>query len=479
LITRDDSRVDAFGYTGQASKLWSGRHALLFGGELFHERIYSRREETNPLTGAIRSPRPLFPDDSRYRTWGLFAQNVFDWSRFRATLGGRLTGINYQTPAAFGLPASSLDFRDLTFHASGLYRAASWLGLHARVGRGFRAPNANDLGALGLNDLGFEIPASEAVPAGALLATTAGENALSSGKALRSLQPERLFNYEVGVQVNVRRVQARAQVFNNELYDPIVRRTLLFPAASPPSSLAGLPVTPIPPTPQQREQGVVTVATALDPRAVKAFVNDGRARYYGVESLTRVQMSSRWSAEANYTFLVGRELNPNRNVRRLPPQQGTVRLRYQPARRWWAEAGITAAGAQERLSGGDLDDERIGAARSRRDIEQFFLGTRISPAISGGVFRPTGETLRQIQDRVLPLGAVINGVRVTSDTVRVPLYTRTAGWATVDFRGGFQVSESFSVNAALLNLLDKNYRFHGAGVDAPGINAYMGLLWRF
>ena len=72
------------------------------------------------------------------------------------------------------------------------------------------------------------------------------------------------------------------QVFDAELYDPIVRRTLLFPAGSAPETLAGLPVTALPPSPAQQERGLVTVATAFDRRAVKAFVNDGRARYYGL-----------------------------------------------------------------------------------------------------------------------------------------------------------------------------------------------------
>ena len=51
-----------------------------------------------------------------------------------------------------------------------------------------------------------------------------------------------------------------------------------------PASLAGLPVTPIPQTAAQAQQGVVSVATGFDPRAVKAFVNEGSARYYGVDA---------------------------------------------------------------------------------------------------------------------------------------------------------------------------------------------------
>ena len=170
------------------------------------------------------------------------------------------------------------------------------------------------------------------------------------------------------------------QVFDAEMYDPIVRRTLLFPAGSAPETLAGLPVTALPPSPAQQERGLVTVATAFDRRAVKAFVNDGRARYYGLETTARVSLSPRWALEADYAFLAGRELNPNRPVRRLSPQQGYAAIRYMPSgRRPWMEWGVKFAGAQERLNGGDLDDERIGAARSRQDIADFFHGAAAAP----------------------------------------------------------------------------------------------------
>src|SRR5690606_23803831 len=139
-----------------------------------------------------------------------------------------------------------------------------------------------------------------------------------------------------GVMLRGRGASLRLQAFDAELLSPIVRRTLLFPAAAPPAALAGLPVTPLEPTPEQRARGVVAVATALDPRAVKAFVNDGRARYYGLESLAEWELSPRWHVAANYAFLAGRELNPNRHMRRLPPQQGYLAVRYVPSgRRPW------------------------------------------------------------------------------------------------------------------------------------------------
>jgi outer membrane receptor protein involved in Fe transport len=484
-ITRDLNRVDAYGYSSQGTTHWGRRTLISFGGDIYDEHIDSSREVFNPANGSVSTPRPLYPDNSRYGNVGLFGQSSIDVTHsLRAAGALRLTGVRFETQpdVAFGIPASSQWFRDLTFHTSLRWQIAPVIGVHGLVSRGFRAPNLNDLGALGLNDLGYEIPSSDAVPAGALLATDAGESAMSKGVRLASLRPESLMNYEFGVRVKTRRMYFRVQVFDAELYDPIVRRTLLFPIAVIPSQLAGLAVAPLPQTATQRMQNVVAVATELDPRAVKAFVNDGRSRFNGIESLVQYVFSRRWSMEANYSYLAGRELNPNRSIRRLPPQMGVAKIRYTPSgQRPWFEVSLVAAGAQERLSGGDIDDERIGASRRRRDIADFFAGTRVRPFVdhTTGAFLPTGETLLEIQNRVLPLGAVINGVRVADDSTRVPLYTSTAGWATLSLGGGIPIGERWQAIGALENILDRNSRFHGSGIDAPGRSAYAGLSYRF
>lgn len=456
-ITTDWNRVRSLGYAGQGTAHVGSRMTALFGGEIYDEFIASRRP------GAVR---PLYPDGSRYRSSGLFGQTTIEpLSRLRLGLGGRWTHIRYVAGQA------NQSFGDLTFNTSASFQATQWFALSFLAGRGFRAPNLNDLGSLGLNDLGFEIPASASIPAGALLGNSSGEGATSLGRPVDALRAESLHSYEAGFRISTRKVYARVHFFDSELADPIVRRTVLFPAASVPSQLGGIAVRPIAPTPQQQVQGVVTVATQFDPRAVKAFVNDGRSRYYGTESLLRIAISPRWMLNANYAFLVGRDLDPNRSIRRLPPQMGAAFLRYTAQRRYWFEIGGTAAGAQRRLSGGDIDDERIGASRRRQDIADFFNGSRVSPLLdSAGRFTPTGETLRQIQDRVLP------GV---ADAIRVPLYASTAGWFSAAIRAGIPLGERLTLHAALENAFDRQYRVHGSGIDAPGRNAYLGVryLW--
>lgn len=454
-ITRDYARVNAFGYSGLATAHAGSKLAFSFGGDIYDEHIASTRFVNNVTA------RPLYPNGSKYRNAAAFVQSTIQLHRrLRAQLGGRYTGTYYERW-----------YKDFTYEASLRYDLGLGFGLHGTVSRGFRAPNLNDLGSLGLNDLGYEIPAAEAIPSGALLANDAAEGATSKGIPLASLKAETLMNYELGLRWARQGTLARVQVFDSELTDPIVRRTLLFPANNIPRELAGIAVTPLTPTAAQAAQGVVTVATALDPRSVKAFVNDGASRYYGIEALLESKLNSRWSVAANYSYIRGRDLFPNRNIRRLPPQMGAFRLRYtMPGRRPWVEASVESAGRQDRLSGGDRDDERIGASFRRADIASFYRGGRTIPV---------SESLLAIQNRVLPIGATINGVRIVDDNTRVPLYLTTAGWASFHVRSGIPLTERLDLIAALENILDKNYRLHGSGIDSPGRNLFLRLRWRF
>jgi len=502
-IIRDKNSVNVFGYALQAKTSFAKHQTIVFGGEIYDERINASRSETNPNTNATIEKRALYPNGSRYLTGGLFAQNTFDVfrSKLRVNFGGRLTRIKFQTYAErnrdaagnnFGVIDSSLKFNDFSYNGAVSWRAASFLSFNFLAARGFRAPNLNDLGALGLNDLGFEVPAASAVAG--FIGASDGEGAVSSGKSVSPLQAEKLFNYEFGAAIRARSLYARVQFFNAELKDPIVRRTLVFPIGNVPTTLAGVAVLPLPQTPVQQTQNVVSVTAALDPRAVKAFVNDGAARYYGFETIVRYNFSPRWSFDGNYSYLVGRELDPNRNIRRLSPAQGSAAVRFQPGggnrlRLDWLELNLVFSQAQNRLSGGDITDERVGAARRRRDITDFFQGSLVSPFLNAGSdgitgtaddrFAPTDETLAQIRNRVLPVGATINGVIVIDDNTRVPLYTKTGGYATINLRGSFALTEKINLNVGLFNILDRNYRTHGSGTDSPGINFWSGLRFSF
>ncbi|MFN0119190.1 MAG: TonB-dependent receptor, partial [Blastocatellia bacterium] len=188
-LTTDDNRVNVYGYSAQAGARVGPRHTVVFGGELWRELIRASRVETDPVTSTSAQRRALYPDGSRYATLGLFTQHNarFLRDRLRAGAGVRFTRVGFETYAArnrtpAGLNSGVTDargaFYDTTGNAHLSWRVSGQIELHALAGRGFRAPNMNDLGALGLNDLGYEIPGAEAVRAGALMGHSDGETAL-------------------------------------------------------------------------------------------------------------------------------------------------------------------------------------------------------------------------------------------------------------------------------------------------------------
>jgi hemoglobin/transferrin/lactoferrin receptor protein len=500
-ITTDNSRVTAYGYSLQGATHLGHRNSLVFGGEAYDERIFSTRFVMDPAAKTTVQQRAQYPNDTRYMISGLFVQNTSDLvqSKLRAVLGMRVTDVRVWTWAnsnkdssgqLLGVSDTSQDFHDVTFNTGLSWQMNSFASLNFQVARGFRAPNVTDMASLGAISQGaYDVPSFEAAAAGAFMGTDSGDSALSTGKQIQKLRAESLYSYEIGLTISTQKLYFRTQLFDSELLNPISSRTLLFPIANIPTTIAGVPVFPIAQTAAQSAQGVVAVQTSLTPRAVRSTANDGHSKYYGSESLVRYNLNSVWHFDWNYTFLAGRDLYPNRPRSKMPPQQGSVSVRYAPSGKYWLELRSRFAGSQYRLSGGDIDDDRIGASRRRSDISTFFKGGYVSPYLLAGtdgilgtsddIFSPTGETLKQIQDRVLPIGTTINGVTIANDSTRVPLYLGTEGWWTLELNGGLSLSDRSRLNFGLSNLLDKNYRMHGSGVDAAGINGFVGLRYMF
>ncbi len=91
----------------------------------------------------------------------------------------------------------------------------------------------------------------------------------------------------------------------------------------------------------------------------------------------------------------------------------------------------------------------------------------------------TGETIAQVLNRVLPLGATINGVRVINNDTAVPLYTSYPGYALFNVRGGFRFNEKQQITADFENIFDKSHRSPGWGIDGPGRSVTVRYQFRF
>ncbi|MCH2571751.1 MAG: TonB-dependent receptor, partial [Planctomycetes bacterium] len=174
------------------------------------------------------------------------------------------------------------------------------------------------------------------------------------------------------------------------------------------------------------------------------FDNVDEVQIQGIEVTATIPIHSGCSIYGNSTLTRGKVLllngkNPDPNkpweqhIRREPPLNGVAGIRWiQSEKRFWGEFFVRSASKQDRLSHGDIRDPRIpGTTRDTSKIK----------------FNADGQAVAQ----------------------------GTPGWVTLNLRGGIQISGYSQLTVSLENLLDKRYREHGTGVDAPGINVVVSI----
>jgi outer membrane receptor protein involved in Fe transport len=440
---------------------------------------------TGRRINTTRAGRGADSHNATFDSGGVYAQDIFEAIPNKLRLIGnvRWSGAKYKARAQKGLfianrilfPDDSLEVDSVTYRAGLVVTPVEGLSLSANFSRGFRAPHITDLGTLGLTGSGFEVAAPDVAGLGGTVGSTAGSTAVSTGLAVEQVQPEKSMNYEVGAHYHNRRFDTGFAFFVNDIDDNIVKQALILPPGATGKLLGTTPIT------SQLPSGVVFVAASTNPVLVRANFDD--VRIYGFEHTLNANITPDWSAGTIFTYLRARDRRTN-----LPPNieggtpapDGWLKLRYSPAgKRWWVEPYMHAAARQDRLSSLDLEDRRTGAARSRGAIANFFNnGARFRGLVSPGPdgvlgnvddrLIATGETLLQIQDRVL-------GVGVTS----APLYTAVPGYVTFNVRGGVRFGERHEILLDFSNIGDRNYRGISWGIDAPGRGVYLKYNTRF
>ncbi|MGH9651268.1 MAG: hypothetical protein ACRD3I_12455 [Terriglobales bacterium] len=261
----------------------------------------------------------------------------------------------------------------------------------------------------------------------------------------------------------------------NDIFDNIEKNALILPPGAVGLNLGGQTIA------SQNANGVVFVAASASPVLVRT--NFTNARIKGVEHDMEWRFMPSWAVRTVFTWLYAEDRSNG-----LPPNMegGTpapdfwLKVRYAPASRpFWVEPYLHAAGRQDRLSSLDLTDRRTGAERTRGSIANFFnRGARVRGLISPGadtvfgtsddLLIATGETLAEVQDRVL--GAAVNSSF---------LFSAVPGYAVFGIRGGFRIRERHEILLDFENIGDRNYRGISWGIDAPGRNLTFRYSARF
>ncbi|MDQ3323820.1 MAG: TonB-dependent receptor, partial [Acidobacteriota bacterium] len=495
-ITNDKERTTSIGFSFFLDKQFT-RNSFLGGGDFYRDKVSAPSFNTEPALGnRVTLVRPRVPNGAKYDLFGVYVQDAFEAIPGRLRVSGALrynVGI-YKAQAADApviagqrlFPDDSAGFKDFSGRIGAVVTVADGLNAAFNFSRGFRAPNITSLGSLGLVGVGFQVSTSSVADLGATIGTTADAAAVSSGVSVAPLRSEISNNYEASLRYRNKQFDASFTGFLVDYADTIVRQTLILPPGAVGRSLGSQTIS------SQNANGAVFVPLSTAPVLVQSNFSDTRLR--GVELAADYRFSQDWTIGGNFSTVYAEDratkLPPNLGGGGIPPALGFLRLRYQPAeRRFWIETYANFAGRQDRLSTLDLTDRRTGAARTRMQIQNFFRrgacirglttpGTTGCGA-AGGILIATGETLAQVQNRLLPIGATINDVPVVNNDTAVPLFNSISGYALFNIRGGYRFNEQQEITADFENITDKSHRLPGWGIDGAGRSLTLRYQFRF
>jgi outer membrane receptor protein involved in Fe transport len=279
----------------QFSLSWSAHSGI----DYFNDRINSTREDINLTNNSTKALRGLYPNDAGYQYQSIYSIHHLDLDAWQVE-----TGLRFHQNLA-SLPDTTLGLTKVKssalVYSFGLARAISQgISIYANTSSGFRAPNMDDLGSLGIVDFRYELPAFD-------------------------LKPEYSQNYELGIKISKAKFFQELTLFQTELENLITRiKTSQF--------IQSYPVY------QKRN---------VD----KAFLRGG-------EWSGRYEFSNSISAKANISYVYGQSVTLNEPMRRIPPLHGGFSLSY-ARKNLFLNSELLFAAAQDRLSAGDKADNRM------------------------------------------------------------------------------------------------------------------------
>jgi hemoglobin/transferrin/lactoferrin receptor protein len=285
--------AEAFTKKGYA---WSANSGL----EVYNDKVKSMRTDSDLSNNETDSKRGLYPNGADMTSMAAFSLHTFDLQDWNFTAGVRFnTFVINVTDEAVG--NTTLTPSAFVGNLGLLRKLNKTSNLFVSMNTGFRAPNIDDLGTLGIVDFRYETPNFD-------------------------LKPEHSFQYQLGYKYQDRKIKGEVYIYRNELYNLIVRNKV------PGDSIDGYPV-------YQKE-------------------NVERAYVQGVETAWEFALNQSWLLSGNLTYTYGQNITKDEPVRRIPPLFGRLALEY-GHKNWWFNLEWLAAGKQERLAQGDKDDNRI------------------------------------------------------------------------------------------------------------------------
>ena len=359
LVQQDNNRVNTLGFvadvTSEISKIWSANSGI----EYYHDNVSSSRFVISTDNSAPPvNKRGLYPDDSKFGSFSFYSLHHFTLNNWIIDGGIRFNAFNIKINDK-DLGEVKITPEALVFNLGTMYNINRANHLYANVSNGFRAPNIDDMGTLGIVDFRYEIPAYD-------------------------LNPERSVNFETGYKLSLPKFQANVTGYYMSLNQLITRVKM-------------------------EGEFVDEYQVYKKENVEEAFITGCEAAFLW-KAIRGLDISS----SISYTY--GQNITQDEPLRRIPPLNGKVAATY-TLKKFFVSGEVLFAGMQDRLAEGDKSDNRI----------------------------PEGGT---------------------------------PGWKVVNLFAGYQLA-MVKMKVGFENILNKDYRTHGSGINGVGRSAWISAAFIF
>jgi hemoglobin/transferrin/lactoferrin receptor protein len=301
LLRKEKDEVFTTGITADIKSVWSKNWTASTGVELYMDKVHSTR--TDLVSGSQPvSKRGLYPDQSLSTNLSIYSLHHLQTGHWSADAGIRLNTFRLTIPDAV-LGTVHITPGAIVGNAGIVYAINKKQSVYASWNSGFRAPNIDDMGTLGIVDFRYEIPAI-------------------------SLQPEKSNQTEIGYKYSNKNFGLTVAGYYLRITDIITR------IKSAGDTISGYPVY--------------------------YKKNSDAAIVKGTEASVKWKVYKYLSLVGAIAYSYGQNKSLNEPLRRVPPLNGRTAILFETTG-WYFTAECLFAAAQKRLAQGDKDDNRIPA----------------------------------------------------------------------------------------------------------------------
>jgi len=279
------------------NKRWSANSGI----EVYADRVKSSRTEFNMLTNNSIYKRGLYPNNASANNYSAYSLHHIQQGKWIVDAGLRVNLFNIGILDTT-LGDVQLSPAALVSNVAVLYQLSQQQKLYASYSSGYRAPNIDDMGTLGIVDFRYEVPTA-------------------------NLAPEKSQHTEIGYKYQSKLVSATVAAYYMHLSNLITR--------------------------------VRTTNAPINGYTVYKKENTESAFIKGIEAELMAQLLRQVSVNAGVSYTYGQSLSKNEPLRRIPPFNGRMAASFKNLC-WFASAEWQFASKQTRLAQGDKDDNRIG-----------------------------------------------------------------------------------------------------------------------